>query len=285
MHSIPLSNSQPNGNVRWVLAVWCYIFKTKRVLTVKLVGSVAVVVPERLSCSDFTERTWSYRQEGRKSHGCLVPSLVCWWDDDGWWQLMADGWLWCWQSTCVSVGCVLRAMGGVSSEVSADGWCQHLSHFFSGTYPQKNAQEASRKSKERSRSERTLAKLLSHQRTQLNHAMTSRTWITTFKSDRDVIVMMFSWCYSRHYNQIPQKNTQEAPRLQEVIEGTLANLLSHRKTRLNHDDVAIARNPFNSDRDIIVIVFSWCFLRHYDQETSVQNKRRQASWFFRSPLM
>jgi hypothetical protein len=111
----------------------------------------------------------------------------------------------------------------------------------------------------------------------LNHAMTSRTWITTFKSDRDVIVMLFSWCYSRHYDQIPQ--------LQEVIEGTLANLLSQRKTRLNHDDVAIVRNTFKSDRDMIVIVFSWCILRHYDQETSVQNKRRQASWFFPSPLM
>ena len=208
--------------------------------------------------------------------------LVSWWDDDGWWQLMADGRLvlaGAYVRECgmwwVMAGwhqAVARAMGGVSWGVRVCGWCQHPSHFFPALIPQKNAQEASRKSTEHSRSERTLAKLLKVIEEHDGTTMTSRSWIISFKSDRDVIVIVTSWSIL-------------ASQLQEVIEGTLANLLSHRKTRLNHDDVAIARNPFKSDRDMIVIVFSWCFLRHYDQETSVQNKRRQASWFFLSPLM
>jgi hypothetical protein len=75
--------------------------------------------------------------------------------------------------------------------------------------------------------------------------MKSRSWIISFKSDRDVIVIVTSWIIL-------------ASQLQEVIEGTLVNFLSHRKTRSNNNDVAIVRNSFKSDRDVIVIVFSWC---------------------------
>ena len=58
----------------------------------------------------------------------------------------------------------------VSAEVSADGWCQHLSHFFSGTYSPKERQRSF------AEIERTLAKRKnareasqSHRRTRWNH--------------------------------------------------------------------------------------------------------------------
>jgi hypothetical protein len=106
MHSNSQSNSQLNWNLRWVEAAWCHILKTKSVLTLKLVGPMAVDMPARLLCSDFAERRRLCWPEGRKSHACFVPFVRCdgrlvvralrgrWWLAGGCW--VRDGWCqWC----------------------------------------------------------------------------------------------------------------------------------------------------------------------------------------------
>jgi hypothetical protein len=123
-------------------------------------------------------------------------------------------------------------------------WCQWPSHFFRVLYSPK----------EHPRSfvevERTIAKQknarkasLSHRRTQVNHV--------------DVAIIKYlaqnwSWCDRDRVFVIYILALQ----LREDIEGTLANLLSHRKTRMNHDDVAIMRHPTSATNSLCQFLVS-----------------------------
>jgi hypothetical protein len=125
-----------------------------------------------------------------------------------WWWVVSAGVSWC------------HKCGGNITELRTFSWVNPSKK---GLVPQKNAQKASRKSKEsswsflshrgafkssmeRSRSfevkeERSRSFEVKEERTWIT--MTSRSWKNLIKNDRDVIVIVFSRSNFRHYDQKP----------------------------------------------------------------------------------